>query len=151
MPDKKRKFNIVDFVLLAVILLFAVSIVAKIIYPDFFRTKPRTVTVSCTFTTDSDMSPYAAALKDGDKIYINTDVLLGTITKTDSKEALSDEDGEASDKTEYTITAICDLSFESGAYRAKDGTAITTGSVLEVNTKDTFCILSVENTIEAKN
>lgn len=134
MEENKRKFNIIDLSIVFIALLVAAAIIAKLVYPDLFRTKPEELMLEIKLMTDSETSPYAKAVKVGDKVFVNTDELLGTVSDVKTTYA---ENGEP-DKIEYVFDVDCSLAFENGAYKTASGMPITIGDTLKLNTKDTY-------------
>lgn len=152
MDEKNRKFNIIDLIIVLLILAVVGSIVGKFMYPDFFKTQPDVLTVSCTLKSDSEKSPYISTeLKSGDKLYMGSNAFFGTVTEISfEKEQVFDEEGNPQEKEVYTVIAVCEFKEIGGAYVLSDGTAVISGSNIKLNTKDTLFNFTLEKTIVTK-
>lgn len=144
MEEIKRRFNIIDLVIILVIILVGAAIASKLIYPDFFVTKPDTVSVMCTFSAYDDVSPYASGIKVGDTVYVNTDVQLGTVTEVAVEKV---QDGET-EKNRYSFTVNAKVSVINDGFSLDDGTVIAVGKEFDINTKSTVCRVFTEKTIK---
>lgn len=150
MESSKRRFNIIDLILILVILLVVIAIAGKIAFPDFFRTKGVDTLLSCTLVTDSETSPYALAFKEGDVLYVNGNVVFGTVTSV-SKEYKEPETEGASSIVYYELTVISELAKKDGAYRLSDGSIIVVGGELDVNSRDTSAVFKVTKTVVSED
>ncbi len=155
MDGAKRKFNVIDLILVLLLIAAIGSVMTKIMYPDLFKTRSDAVTVSCILKTDIKSSPYAASLNVGDSLYMGTDVYFGTVTAIDTgKETVPVEDSYTEDGeplTEeiinYTVTVVTKLNIADGSYVLSDNTQIVAGSDIKLNTKDTLCKFTIERAI----
>lgn len=154
MDTTKRRFNVIDLILVLLLIAAIGSVVTKIMYPDLFKTRSEAVTVSCVLKTDIKESPYVGSLNVGDSLYMGTDVFFGTVTAiSSSKESVLIEEGENGEgniyeeKISYTVTAVAKLEISGGSYVLSDNTQIVAGSNIELNTKDTVFEFTIERAI----
>lgn len=154
MDGIKRKFNVIDLILVILLIAAIGSVMMKIMYPDLFKTRSDAVTVSCILKTDDVESPYAASLNVGDSLYMGTDVYFGTVTAINEEKISVDgdvfnEEGEPETKemTAYTVTVVTKLNVSGGSYVLSDNTEIVAGSDIKLNTKDTLCKFTIDRAI----
>lgn len=155
MDGAKRKFNVIDLILVLLLVAAIGSVVTKIMYPDLFKTRSDAVTVSCILSTDIKKSPYAGNLKVGDSLYMGTDVYFGTVTSISSEKKSVPAKDEAPAEGEsayeqivtYTVTVVTKLDVEGGSYVLSDNTAVVAGRDIKLNTKDTLCNFTIERAI----
>jgi hypothetical protein len=95
--------------------------------------------VTCVFTADSNVSPFASGFEEGDKLYVNNTALLGTIAKTVKTVS---EDGAA---VNYEFTVIAELEKVPGGYVTEDGTYIVPGESIRINSRDNLSVLFLES------
>lgn len=154
MDETKRRFNVIDLILVLLLIAAIGSVVTKIMYPDLFKTRSEAVTVSCELKTDLDRAPYAGSLKVGDSLYMGTDVYFGTVTAvTANKESVlvseATEDAEAvyDEKIYYSVSVVTKLDISGGSYVLSDKTEVVAGSDITLNTKDTVFEFTIERAI----
>ncbi len=155
MDGNKRRFNVIDLILVLLLIAAIGSVVTKIMYPELFKTRSDEVTVSCVLKTDTKSSPYVSTLNIGDSLYMGTDVYFGTVTALDSvKESVVLPDLYAEDGSQvyeevvyYTVTVVTKLNISGGSYVLSDNTAVVAGSDIKLNTKDTLCKFTIERAI----
>ena len=154
MDTAKRKFNVIDLILVLLLIAAIGSVVTKIMYPDLFKTKSDAVTVSCILTTDISKSPYAGSIKVGDNLYMGTDVFFGTVTAITSgaeRIPLGETGADGGELFEeiitYTVTVVTKPTVSGGSYVLSDNTAVVAGSNVKLNTKDTVFNFTIERAI----
>ncbi len=157
MDTTKRRFNVIDLILVLLLIAAIGSVVTKIMYPDLFKTRSEAVTVSCVLKTDLKSSPYVGSLNVGDSLYMGTDVYFGTVTALSSSKEnvlvaqnsayLSEEEPVYEEVITYNVTVVTKLEISGGSYVLSDNTAVVAGSDIELNTKDTVFNFTIERAI----